>query len=59
MICYALTAVMAMGLRLYLSFANRRRELAETAAASPSKPLDLNKDEDVTDFHTPSFRYRL
>ncbi|KAG7447434.1 MFS general substrate transporter [Guyanagaster necrorhizus] len=55
MICYALVVVEALGLRFYLSWVNRMRDISE-------KDEDVNDgelDEDVTDLKTVGMRYRL
>lgn len=57
MICYALTAVTALGLRVYLMLVNKRRDQAVSGAGSFASEIDM--DEDATDMHTPGFRYRL
>ncbi|KAK0216190.1 major facilitator superfamily domain-containing protein [Armillaria fumosa] len=53
MICYALVVVLALGLRFYLVWVNRRRANLEGDA------MDGELDEDVTDLKTVGMRYRL
>ncbi|PBK79473.1 MFS general substrate transporter [Armillaria gallica] len=53
MICYALVVVEALGLRFYLIWVNRRREILEGDA------MNGELDEDVTDLKTVGMRYRL
>jgi hypothetical protein len=57
-----------MGLRLYLTFVNKTRDRQEGAAATaeafeqtpPEKrQLTVEDYEDITDFNTPAFRYRM
>lgn len=57
MIRYALTAVTALGLRVYLMLVNKRRDQAVSGTGSFASEIDM--DEDATDMHTPGFRYRL
>lgn len=55
MICYALAALVSLGLRAYLRMVNKQRDERE----GDDERAVTDKDEDVTDFHTPGFRYRL
>lgn len=61
MICYALVLVMAMGLRAYLTFENKRRDRKEDPAASTvDEVLSAENDEqELTDWNTKGFRYRM
>ncbi|KAI9733486.1 MAG: hypothetical protein M1818_007234 [Claussenomyces sp. TS43310] len=64
MSCYALVVAFAIGLRLYLIAANKRRDRMEgpvdlQARVDPKRELTEEDYEDVTDFKTPGFRYRL
>ena len=54
MICYALVVVLALGLRFYLVWVNRRREILEGDVVDGGE-----LDEDVTDLKTVGMRYRL
>ncbi|EIM90956.1 MFS general substrate transporter [Stereum hirsutum FP-91666 SS1] len=57
MICYALVVVEALGLRYYLAYENRRRDMVE--GASGRVPATVSSDEDLTDKQTVGMRYRL
>lgn len=57
MICYALVVVEALGLRFYLAYENRRRDMVEGALARV--PATVSSDEDLTDKQTVGMRYRL
>ncbi|KAH6706305.1 allantoate permease [Leptodontidium sp. MPI-SDFR-AT-0119] len=64
--CYGLVVFVSLGLRFYLTFVNKRRDREEGEAAAleadiaPEKrQLTADDYEDVTDLHTPGFRYRL
>lgn len=57
MICYALVVVEALGLRYYLAYENRRRDLVE--GASGRVPATVSSDEDLTDKQTVGMRYRM
>jgi hypothetical protein len=66
LICYGLVILFSIGLRLYLIFVNRQRDQVEGAAATaaqqlPPKMRDLTAEdyEDITDFRTLGFRYRM
>ncbi|KAK0112368.1 hypothetical protein ONS96_001611 [Cadophora gregata f. sp. sojae] len=66
LICYGLVIFVSQGLRLYLAFVNKKRDREEVEAATwetdvaPGKrQLTADDYEDVTDLHTPGFRYRL
>jgi hypothetical protein len=57
-----------MALRLYLIFVNKARDRQEGAAAAaealeqtPPEKRQLTAEdyEDITDFNTPGFRYRM
>lgn len=62
MICYALVVLMAMGLRLYLMYENRRRDKIEgvvegDGGAGATDPE--SEFEETTDWKSPGFRYRM
>ncbi|KZF22512.1 MFS general substrate transporter [Xylona heveae TC161] len=68
LICYGLVILIALAFRAYLTFVNLRRDKSEglsTAAAAPpdgsgsGKHLGQDDYEDVTDFNTLGFRYRM
>ena len=66
LVCYGLVILVSLALRAYLTFVNkaRDREEGESAAVAaqmvPGKRELMADDyEDVTDLHTPGFRYRL
>ncbi|TVY39922.1 putative transporter [Lachnellula subtilissima] len=65
LICYGLVMFVSMGLRVYLTFVNKSRDRTEGAAAAeapaiPGKTQLTEIDyEDVTDFNTSGFRYRM
>ncbi|TVY60793.1 putative transporter [Lachnellula suecica] len=65
LICYGLVVVVSMALRTYLTFVNKSRDKTEGAAATeqsaiPGKIELTSIDyEDVTDFNTRGFRYRM
>jgi len=66
LICYGLVILFSIGLRLYLIFVNKQRDQVEGAAATaaqqlPPKMRDLAAEdyEDITDFRTLGFRYRM
>lgn len=64
MSCYALVVVFALGLRVYLIGANRRRDRTEgvvdlNATVDFERELTEGDYEDITDFNTPGFRYRI
>ncbi|TVY54412.1 putative transporter [Lachnellula cervina] len=65
LICYGLVMLVSIALRIYLSFVNKSRDRSEGAAAAeqpviPGKThLTAVDYEDVTDFNTPGFRYRM
>jgi hypothetical protein len=62
MICYALVLVVAMGLRAYLMFENKRRDRVESAIRVPDDdpPVTAETDEEeLTDWDTKGFRYRM
>lgn len=64
MICYALVLVMAMGLRAYLMYENRRRDRIELAASGDAGARTVTNvgdegDEELTDWKMPGFRYRM
>ncbi|KAF2135537.1 uncharacterized protein K452DRAFT_323006 [Aplosporella prunicola CBS 121167] len=54
MVCYALVVLIAMGLRGYLAWANRRR-----AAGEEGEEGDEVGDEELTDWQSVGFRYRM
>ncbi|KAJ3793024.1 major facilitator superfamily domain-containing protein [Lentinula aff. detonsa] len=56
MICYALVIVEALGLRLYLSWMNGKRQQSVENGAT-TKPNDL--EEDTTDWQSCNMLYRL
>jgi len=57
--------IVSVALRIYLTFVNKSRDKVEGAGAvqEPTTPgkveLTALDYEDVTDFHTPGFRYRM
>lgn len=55
MVCYALVLLMAMGLRTYLVYENRRRE--RLVLCSNVEIADI--DEELTDQNSPGFIYRM
>ncbi|KAH8600202.1 MFS general substrate transporter [Bisporella sp. PMI_857] len=63
--CYGIVMVLSMTLRLYLTFINKRRDRTEGGIdgqdqiAPGKRELTASDYEDVTDFNTPGFRYRL
>lgn len=64
LVCYALVVVLAIGLRFYLIWENKRRDRREGQAAA--LPVDGAKTEltaqdydDITDMKTTGFRYRM
>ncbi|OWO98961.1 hypothetical protein B2J93_6111 [Marssonina coronariae] len=66
LICYGLVVFVSLGLRLYLSFVNKKRDREEGGApatedltAPDKRHLTADDYEDVTDLNTPGFRYRL
>ncbi|RDW60562.1 putative transporter-3 [Coleophoma cylindrospora] len=65
LICYGLVMVIAIVLRLYLSWENKRRDRREGAAAALPVDGDVKREltaedyEDITDMQTPGFRYRM
>ncbi|KAL3426598.1 major facilitator superfamily transporter [Phlyctema vagabunda] len=68
LICYALASLASLGLRFYLIWVNKRRDLAEgtetygtgtAAAAFPGATVSDVDYEDITDYNTIGFRYRL
>ncbi|KAK7711593.1 hypothetical protein SLS57_008076 [Botryosphaeria dothidea] len=63
MICYALVVGIAMGLRGYLIWENRRRDRKEGAVkgdGGAGEVLDAeNEDDELTDWKTKGFRYRV
>lgn len=60
MICYALVVLMALGLRVYLTFENKRRDRVEGAVNGDGGAGDVQEDEDeLTDWKMPGFRYRM
>lgn len=60
MICYALVLVVAMGLRAYLTFENKRRDRAEGVPSQTDEALEIeNEEEELTDWNTKGFRYRM
>ncbi|KAF4637231.1 hypothetical protein G7Y89_g848 [Cudoniella acicularis] len=64
-ICYGFVMIISLSFRLYLTLANRSRDKKEGAAtveqpAIPGKvELTAEDYEDITDFKTPGFRYRM
>lgn len=65
MSCYALVIVMALGLRAYLTFENKRRDRMEKAVVDAQTIVDGKRNltsadyEDLTDWKTLGFRYRM
>tara|TARA_R110002060_G_scaffold23194_3_gene31439 strand:+ start:740 stop:940 length:201 start_codon:yes stop_codon:yes gene_type:complete len=66
LICYGLVIFLSLGLRIYLTYVNKKRDREEGEAAAleadvaPEKrQLTADDYEDVTDLYTPGFRYRL
>jgi hypothetical protein len=66
MICYALTILVAILLRIYLTIVNKHRDQAEGLDGEETqRESRLGKDptaddyEDTTDFQTRGFRYRM
>ncbi|CAL3968246.1 unnamed protein product [Diplocarpon coronariae] len=66
LICYGLVVLVSLGLRLYLSFVNKKRDREEGGApatenltAPDKRHLTADDYEDITDLNTPGFRYRL
>ncbi|KAF9636409.1 Major facilitator superfamily [Lasiodiplodia theobromae] len=63
MICYALVVVMAMGLRAYLTFENKRRDRKEGVVKGDGGAGEVvdaeGEDEELTDWKTKGFRYRM
>jgi hypothetical protein len=68
LICYGLVIIVAVALHLYLTFVNKTRDRQERAAAAaealeqtPPEKRQLTAEdyEDITDFNTPGFRYRM
>ncbi|TVY26407.1 putative transporter [Lachnellula hyalina] len=65
LICYGLVMLVSIALRVYLTFVNKSRDKTEEAAAAlepaiPGKTQLTEIDyEDVTDFNTSGFRYRM
>jgi hypothetical protein len=65
LICYGLVIVVSICLRLYLTFVNKSRDRSEGETVAnqsmPSTKKDLTAEdyEDITDFHTVGFRYRM
>ncbi|RDW82472.1 hypothetical protein BP6252_03584 [Coleophoma cylindrospora] len=66
LICYALASLASLGLRFHLTWLNKRRDVTEgvgvtnTAAAPFPGAMIADVDyEDVTDYNTIGFRYRL
>ena len=64
--CYGIVILMSMVLRAYLTFVNKRRDrvegdlLAEQDQIAPEKrELTATDYDDITDFNTPGFRYRM
>jgi hypothetical protein len=58
--------LVSAGLRIFLIFANKRRDHAEGLATDPRQEVDPGKRElvaadyeDITDFNTLGFRYRM
>ncbi|EME85245.1 uncharacterized protein MYCFIDRAFT_196061 [Pseudocercospora fijiensis CIRAD86] len=57
-VCYALVVLVAMGLRAYLTFENKRRDRSqnnESAVATASE----GTDDELTDWNSPEFKYRI
>jgi hypothetical protein len=65
LICYGLVFLVSISLRVYLTLVNRSRDRSEgiasleSPAASDKQELTAEDYEDVTDFETPGFRYRM
>lgn len=64
LICYGLVVVIAILLRIYLTWENKRRDKIEGAAAAlpvdgSKKELNAEDYEDITDMKTVGFRYRM
>ncbi|KXS95709.1 hypothetical protein AC578_10762 [Pseudocercospora eumusae] len=58
MICYALVVLMAMGLRTYLTFENKRRDRSQDNENAVASFAEDTNDE-LTDWGAPGFRYRM
>ncbi|KIY66146.1 MFS general substrate transporter [Cylindrobasidium torrendii FP15055 ss-10] len=66
LICYALVIALTVGLRAYLVWENRRRDVREGANVHVGEVVEMPKgtdvdeeDEETTDWNTPGFRYRM
>ncbi|OKL64364.1 hypothetical protein UA08_01087 [Talaromyces atroroseus] len=72
LVCYILSAMLAVSLRFYIQFVNRKRDREEgfvpgSASTTAAKdaivveatPLQAEDYDDVTDWKTVGFRYRL
>ncbi|KAK7058424.1 hypothetical protein VNI00_002058 [Paramarasmius palmivorus] len=62
MICYALVVGVALGLRGYLIWENRRRDRNEGAVkgdGGAGEVEESEKDDELTDWNTRGFRYRM
>lgn len=61
LICYALVLIIAMSLRAYLTFENKRRDRTEGTSFDISDNIAAieNDDEELTDWNTKGFRYRM
>ncbi|RDW75795.1 hypothetical protein BP5796_06616 [Coleophoma crateriformis] len=66
LICYALASLASLGLRFHLTWLNKRRDVTEgvdvtntVAAPFPGAAVADVDYEDITDYNTIGFRYRL
>lgn len=62
LICYGLVVIVALTLRLYLTFVNKNRDTvegAEEVVPADKRELTPVDYEDVTDLKTRGFRYRM
>ncbi|TAQ86753.1 hypothetical protein B7494_g4914 [Chlorociboria aeruginascens] len=59
LICYTFASLASLGLRKYLIWVNKRRDLIEGINAGNEASPSIERDEDITDFDTVGFRYRL
>jgi len=65
LICYGPVVLTSICLRIYLTFVNKKRDRSEGEVAtgeenaSGKNELTAVDYEDITDFNTPGFRYRM
>jgi len=72
LICYGLVVLIVLALRFHLIFVNKTRDSQENAASATEAALSAEEQmppekrhltavdyEDITDFHTVGFRYRM